>query len=406
MNARYDLLLKGGEVLDPARGPRAVADVAFKDGRVAAVGPDLDAADASKVLDVSGKLVTPGLIDVHGHYFPHVTHMGISADSVCLPNGVTTTMDAGSSGWVQFDAFKEFILRREKTRLFALINLSSLGMLQQFRDGGYGPSFSISGGPSTGVAREPVGELMDLRYAQVGEAVRCIRENPNVTLGVKVRIDPGVTGVENALPALDRGREVADATGSFMMVHVARSPIPMAGILDRMRPGDIVTHAFHGAANNILDSRGRLRSEVLEARSKGVLMDVGAASANVDVQVTKAAIAQGFLPDTISSDITKPRPARPVILTLPELMSMFMGMGMSLEQVVTSVTRNGAAAIGLQDEIGTLAPGAVGDAAVLDFEPGEFDYHDAQGGSVQVSQRLKPVATVKDGSLWEPPPPQ
>ena len=173
---------------------------------------------------------------------------------------------------------------------------------------------------------------------------------------MKVRIDPGVTGVENALPALDRGREVADATGSFMMVHVARSPIPMAGILDRMRPGDIVTHAFHGAANNILDSRGRLRSEVLEARSKGVLMDVGAASANVDVEVTKAAIAQGFLPDTISSDITKPRPARPVILTLPELMSMFMGMGMSLEQVVTSVTRNGAAAIGLHDEIGTLRP--------------------------------------------------
>ena len=126
MNARYDLLLKGGEVLDPARGPRAVADVAFKDGRVAAVGPDLDAAGASKVLDVSGKVVTPGLIDVHGHYFPHVTHMGISADSVCLPNGVTTTMDAGSSGWAQFDAFKEFILRREKTRLFALINLSSL----------------------------------------------------------------------------------------------------------------------------------------------------------------------------------------------------------------------------------------------------------------------------------------
>ena len=401
MPAKYDLLLKGGEVLDPARGPRAVADVAFKDGRVAAVGPDLDIANASKGLDVSGKLVTPGLIDVHGHYFPHVTHMGISADSVCLPNGVTTTMDAGSSGWVHFDAFKEFIIRREKTRLFALINLSSLGMLQQYRDGGYGPSFSISGGPSTGVSQEPVGELIDLRYAQVEEAVRCIRDNPNVTLGVKVRIDPGVTGVENALPALERGREVADATGSFMMVHVARSPIPIGDILDRLRPGDIVTHAFHGAANNILDDRGRLRSEVLEARSKGILMDVGAASANVDVQVTRAAIAQGFLPDTISSDITKPRPARPVILTLPELMSMFMGMGMSLEQVVTSVTRNGAAAIGLRDEIGTLAPGAVGDAAVLDFEPGEFDYHDAQGGSVQVDSRLKPVATVKDGKLWE-----
>ena len=140
---------------------------------------------------MSGKLVTPGLIDVHGHYFPHVTHMGISADSVCLPNGVTTTMDAGSSGWVQFDAFKEFILRREKTRPVALVNLSSLGRLQQHRDGGCVPSFSAAV-PPPGVSQEPVGELMDLRYAQVDEAVRCIRDNPNVTLGVKVWIDPGV----------------------------------------------------------------------------------------------------------------------------------------------------------------------------------------------------------------------
>ena len=404
MAAKYDLLLKGGEVVAPANDLRAVSDVAFKDGRIAAVEPDLLASDASQVLDASGMLVTPGLIDVHGHYFPHGTQMGISADSVCLPNGVTTTLDAGSSGWVQFDAFREFVIQREQTRLFALVNLSALGMLQQYRDGGYGPSVSISGGPSTNVSQEPVGELLDLRYAQVEEAVRCIQDNPNVTLGVKVRIDPGVTGLDNVVPALKRGREVADITGSFMMVHVARSPVSLAEILDHMRPGDIVTHAFHSGENNILDGSGRVRPEVLEARSKGIVMDIGAASANFGVELSKAAIAQGLLPDTISTDIAKPRPARPVISTLPELMSMFMGLGMSLEEVVAAATSNGAAAIGLSEELGTLRAGAVGDAAVFEVEPGEFEYGDAEGGSVQVGRRLKPVATVKDGRVWEAEP--
>jgi dihydroorotase len=401
VGAKYDLLIKGGEVIDPAQGLRAVTDVAFKDGRVAAIGLDLNASKTSQVVDASGKLVTPGLIDVHGHYFPHVTQMGISADAVCLPNGVTITVDAGSSGWVQFDAFKEFILRREKTRMFALVNLSALGMLQQYRDGGYGPSVSVSGGPFTNVSQEPVGELMDLRYAQVEEAVRCIQDNPNVTLGVKVRIDPGVTGVENAAPALERGREVADITGSFMMVHVARSPISLADILDRLRPGDIITHIFQSAENNILDDKGNIRPEVNEARSKGVLMDIGAASANFGVGLSRAAIAQGFLPDTISSDMTKPRPARPVINTLPELMTMFMGLGMSLVEVVAAATANGVAAMGLSDELGTLRVGAVGDAAVLELEPGEFEYGDSQGETVQVDHRLNPVATVKDGKVWK-----
>ncbi len=402
MAAVYDLVLKGGELIDPAAGFRAVGDVAFRDGRVAAVGPDLDESNAARALDVSGKLVTPGLVDIHGHYFPHATQMGISADSVCLPNGVTTTVDAGSSGWIQFDAFKEFVIRQEQTRLLALINLSALGMLQQYRDGGYGPSFSISGGPATSVSQEPVGELLDLRYAQVEEAVRCIRDNPGITLGVKVRVDPGVTGLENAGPALELGRKVADDTGSFMMVHAARSPISMARILEHLRPGDIVTHAFHGAENRILDDRGRLRPEALEARDKGIVMDVGAASANFDVEVSRSAIAQGMPPDTISSDVTRPRPARSVVYTLPELMSMFMGLGMPLEEVVAAATRNGAAAIGLPEEVGTLRPGAAGDAAVLEIEPGEFEYADAQGGRVRTDRRLRPTATVKDGSLWEP----
>ena len=180
---KYDLLLKGGEVVDPSQGLRGVRDVAFQGGKVAAVAPEIPEEEARQVLHVSGKLVTPGLIDVHGHYYEHVVPFATAADSVCLPNGVTTTVDAGSSGWTQFEGFKEYILKRQKTRLMALINLSALGMLGSYRDGGFGPTVGISDGPQTLLSPDTVGELQDLRYAQVEEVIRCIQDNPNVTLG-------------------------------------------------------------------------------------------------------------------------------------------------------------------------------------------------------------------------------
>ena len=167
MAQRYDLVLKGGEVLDPSQGLRGVQDVAFRDGKVAEIVPGSAVDGARQVIDVSGKLVTPGLIDVHGHYYNHVVPFATAADEVCLPNGVTTTVDAGSSGWTHFDGFREYILTREKTRLMALVNLSALGMLDPHRDGGFGPTtMTISGGPKTMFPDNAAGELMDLRFAQ------------------------------------------------------------------------------------------------------------------------------------------------------------------------------------------------------------------------------------------------
>ena len=398
---KYDLLLKGGEVVDPSQDLRGIRDVAFQGGKVAAVAPEIPGEEARQVLHVSGKLVTPGLIDVHGHYYEHV-FAGAAADSVCLPNGVTTTVDAGSSGWTQFEGFKEYILKRQKTRLMALINLSALGMLDPYRDGGFGPTVGISDGPQTLLSPDTVGELQDLRYAQVEEVIRCIQDNPNVTLGVKIRIDTDISGEANAIPVLERARQVADATGSFVMVHVARVPIPLAKVFEYLRPGDIVTHIFHGAKNNVLDDRGQVRSEVWEARSKGVVMDLGADRANFGVAVSRAAIAQGLLPDTISSDVTRLRPGRPVIYTLPEVMTLFMCLGMSLEQVIAATTQIPASAIGQEGVLGTLRECAVGDAAVLELESGDFAYDDAQGVAARCSERITPVMTIKDGRLWRP----
>lgn len=401
MALKYDLLLKGGEVIDPGQGIRGIRDVAFQGGTVAAVELDISNAEAHQVIDATGKLVTPGLIDIHGHYYHPFFSSGIVADEACLPFGVTTSMDAGSTGALHFDGFNQYILSKQETRLFALVNLSMLGM--NGIDGDWGPTVGISGGPQTILPPNRLGELQDLRYANVERAIEKIKENPNLVLGVKVRVDVGVTGEINAVPCLERARNVADSTGTFVMVHVARSPIPMSTIVENLRPGDIVTHAFHYAEHNILDDKGRLRPEVVDAKAKGIVMDTGAVKNNFGVEISREAIEQGFLPDTLSTDRVRSLPVNPVVYSVPDVMTIYMGLGMTLEQVVAAATSNGARALGQEDTLGTLRPGAAGDAAVIDLEEGEFAYEDGTGTAVKCSTRISPQITVKDGERWRPP---
>ena len=407
MASKYDLLLKGGEVVDPSQHLRGVRDVAFNGGKVAAVEAGIPGEEARETVDVSGKLVTPGLIDIHGHYFEHIVPFSIAADEVCLPNGVTTTLDAGSSGWTHFDGFREYIVKREKTRMLALVNLSALGMLHEQRHGGFGPTVVISGGPKTLLPSESAGELMDLRFAQVEEAVQCIKDNPNIALGVKIRLDINISGGDNIKEALRRARQVAEMTDSFIMVHVARIPVPLARVFEDLRPGDIVTHIFHSAENNILDEKGRVRSEVKEAKSKGIVFDIGAGY--FGKHISRAAIEQGVLPSTISTDITKKsfyeklNPGEDAwVYTIPEVMTPYMAMGMSLEEVVAATTCNAAEAIGLAGTLGTLRVGAEGDAAVLGLEQGDFETIDTDGVPIQCDQRITAAMTVKGGRVWRP----
>ncbi len=398
--SQYDLLLKGGELVDPALGVRAIRDVAFSNGQVAAVEAHISPGSSDEVVDVTGRLVTPGLVDIHGHYLYRFFRSAAWADDACLPFGVTTTVDAGSSGWMHFDAFREFVISKQETRLYALVNLSILGMYGG--DGDLGPTVGVSGGPQTLLPTDGIGELQDLRYAQVDKAVETIRENPNLVLGVKVRIDEVYSGEANAIPALERGRQVADITGGFMMVHVARSPIHLARIFEHMRPGDIVTHCFHNAENNVLDARGKVRPEVREAKAKGIVMDVGAVRTNFGIEVSRGAIEQGMLPDTLSTDRLRDKEGEPVNYSVPDLMSLYMGLGMTLEEAVAAATINGARAIGQADDLGTLAVGTTGDEAVLQIEDGNFTYDDGMGGEVTCSQRVNPIMTIKNGAEWVP----
>ena len=377
MAETYDLLLKNGDVLDPSQDLRQRGDVAFRQGRVAAIEADIPAGEAAEVIDVRGHLITPGLMDIHGHFYYRGWPGAVDPDVACLPSGVTTAVDAGSTGWGNYAALRDYVMRDSQTRLYAFVHLCATGLTSL-------------------TAR--VGELQNLAFAQTDRAIRCIGDNPEQTLGVKVRIDHRATGEANALPALKMAREVADATQSRMMVHVSGTPVPLERLLEYMRPGDVATHILNGYAHNVLDGNGRIRDGVREARERGVVLDVGHAGVHFDLNVARAAVSQEFWPDTLSTDIHNPPPDR-VVYDLLGVMSTFLALEMPLEAVIASVTSKAAAAIG-KPELGSLRVGNPGDAAVLELQEGEFNFVDAVGNEVPAGQRLHTMLTVRGGRRW------
>jgi dihydroorotase len=375
---KYDLLLKNGEVIDPIDAFHGRRDIAFRNGLVAAVGENIASDAANETIDVTGKLVTPGLIDIHGHFFFRYQPRFGHPDAFCLPTGVTTAVDAGSAGWSVFPALRDHVMRQCATRLLAFVHLSSSGLNKE----------------ST-----KQGELMNMSLIHVDETVRCIQENSEYVVGLKVRIDDTALQPEDALPALKLARQTADQAGCRTMVHVSRSPIPLAQILEFLRAGDIVTHPFHGAPNGPLDAAGKIRSEVLAARNRGILFDSGCAKVHLDLNVCRALLEQGLAPDTISTDGSRLENS----YSLPDVMSIFLELGMPLEQVVDAATRSAAAAIGRIENLGSLRAGAAGDATVLDLEEGAFAFDDRAGNTLRCRRRLVALLTVRSGRRWRAP---
>jgi dihydroorotase len=376
----YDLVLEGGVVVDPSQGLHGVRDVGFKDGRVAAVEESIPPGAAAEVVEAAGKLVVPGLIDLHGHFAHRVYPYRADPDSYCLAIGVTTAVDAGSVGWANFEGFREYVIRRVDTRLYAFVHLSTLGL--------------------TTLTTMGIPDLEDFRWARAEEAVQCIRENRDLVLGVKVRLSPMGTTAANAVPAMEMARRVADETDSKIMVHVMESPLPLDQVFGYLKPGDVATHIFHEDVHNVLDETGRVRQHVREAQQRGIVFDTAGAMRHCSISVSRAVIEQGLLPDTISTDRNQPRPGA-VNYDLLEQMTIFLELGVPLDEVVKMVTANASAAIG-RDELGTLRPGSIGDAAVLELEEGDFGFEDGLGNSLRASRRFAPVLTVKDGARWRP----
>jgi dihydroorotase len=373
----WDLLVRGGTLIDPAQSISGRRDVAFTAGKVAAVADTL-AGEATDVIDAAGALVTPGLIDIHTHVYTGIA-TGRHADQTSLANGVTTVVDAGTSGWMTLPGLRDYVLPTYRTRVYAFLHISATGL----------------------TINRIMPELHDIRYAQVDEAVRAATENPAFVLGVKVRIAHGATGQDNqanAREALRRAREAADLAGVRLMVHVSDTPIPLDEILEQLRAGDVATHIFNGNLEQVLGPDKRVRSAVRAAKERGVVLDVGHASIHCDVNVARRALGEGLLPTTISTDLHTPPPGSGrIVYNLRGLMSKFLALGMSLDEVVAAVTSHAAAAIGKASELGSLAPGMAGDAVVMDLEDGQFTYVDFARNEVKATRRFRTRHVIRAG---------
>lgn len=377
MQSQYDLLIRGGTLIDPAQGLHAVRDIAIAGDRIAAVADEIFEEEAQTVIDASGKLVTPGLIDLHVHVWWGVSHYGIEPDSTCVAQGVTTAFDAGSAGADTFPGFKKYVIDVSTTRIRAFLHLSSQGMLSA-----------------------DIGELTDLRYADVNRAVQMCETYKDDIVGVKIRMTGNLVG-ENGAEGLKRAREVCEATGLPLMLHPNASPLSLADMLARMRSGDILTHCFHKSDTGILDDSGTLRPEARKAVEEGILLDVGHGAGSFAFDVAEAALAQEAPPGTISSDLHTYNLHGPVY-NLLTCVSKFLLMGLSLDDALEKVTAAPARAMGMLGEIGTLRPGALADLAILKLSTGCFTFTDSKNQTRQGEQKLDPVSTIKAGRLYDP----
>ncbi len=379
----YDLLLKGGRVVDPASGLDAVRDVALAHGRIAEIGLGLSPADAMQVLDVNGKIVTPGLIDLHAHIYDGVTPLSLPVDQLCLTNGVTTVVSAGDAGSASFAGFVNHVVRSARTRVYGFVHISRIGLT------GY-----------------PVGEMRDLVYADVRGAAHVAREFREYCLGIKVRETSFIVG-NNGIEPLHKAIEAAAQADTRVMVHIYDIPGTLSDLLALLRPGDLVTHVYMGTDNGILDESGRLIPAVIEARERGVLFDVGHGSkAGFSLPVAIKALEQGFLPDTISTD-AHTQSVNGSMRNLPYVLSKFLNLGINLTTVIERATVCPARIINEQMRrepgLGALTMGGPGDVAVFDLIEDNGMIRDDLGGSVPARQMLQSVYTIRAGQVYGAP---
>jgi dihydroorotase len=363
-SAQYDLVIRGGRVIDPGQRLDGLLDVAIVGGRIAAIGPGLAKVGAADAIDARGKIVTAGLVDIHAHVDP------VMLPAHCLSTGVTSLVDAGSRGAANADELVA-IARAAPNRVRILLNLGRTGL------GGRG-------------------ELLDFANADAAAARKVIEAHRDVIIGIKARLSKSVVG-ERDLDAIDRAHEVTVPLALPLMVHVGQTVSPMAAIVARLRPGDIVTHVYAPPPNGILDESGRVFPAILDARKRGILFDIGnGRNGHITWDVAERAIQQGFLPDTLSSDLTAPgRTDR--VFDFPTVISKFLLLGLTLDQVIAAATEHAARAIAPFRGLGTLRVGSVADVALFELRTGEFEFVDNVNAKRLGRQKLVPVGVVIGG---------
>jgi len=374
---KYDLVIANADVLDPSQTLRGKRDIGIKHGQIAVLSSTPIAADrATQRYDAAGRLTTPGLVDLHTHYGPLIGAIGLPSDELVPITATTTGVSAGDAGAYNFGALKHWVIGQARTRLYAFVHISSIG---------------LSGAPS-------VGEMQNIAYANVEACARTLAENPDVVLGVKVRITDTVVG-SNGVEPLRRAVQAAEMAGKDfrVMCHIGAAPGSLSEVLDLLRPGDILTHAYSGAGNNIVQN-GQLIPAAKAAKQRGVAFDVGHGGGSFDFTVCEPAMMQGGHVDTISSDIHAVSINTPGYPTMPWVMSKFLAMGLSLDEVVRRATVEPAKLIGRVPGLGTLAVGAPADVAIFDYVEGPaVEFVDTRANKKSGTKKLVPVLTVKDG---------
>jgi len=365
----YDILIKGGEVIDPSRGFRQVADVAVLDGKVAAIEPEIPAQRGIDTVSARGLFVTPGLIDLHTHIH-HGLSIGIEADPVAARSGTTTWVDAGTFAHTEIRGFRRFIVEPAQARIYGFVYLY----------------------PNN---RNPDEDPVKYVERMLDPTGRAAVANRDIILGVKLQIGSNMNG-RYSHDFLKIARRLCDKYQLPLLAHISFAPPSTDQVMELMRPGDTVTHCYNTHTLGILDANGKIKPSVLDARSRGVLFDIGHGSGSFNFDIARKALDQGFLPDSISTDVYTQNVNGPVY-DMPTMMSKMLLLGMTIEDVLKRSTANPARVVNRVDGLGTLTVGGPADIAVLEIVKGQFQLVDAQRNIRTAAEKLISRLTICRG---------
>jgi dihydroorotase len=376
----FDLVLRGGKVLDPAAGLDGTHDIAVEAGRIARIGPGIAGGDAVRTIDVGGRLVVPGLIDLHAHIYEGFTRSGVHPDLGGVLAGVTTIVDAGSAGAATFGGFPAHVIPRCRTEIIPFLHICQ-----------------------TGLATNP--DIIAERSVDLDDTLRVVEQHKGLIRGIKARmVSPALEIMGMEMPKL--ARRAARESGTRLMVHIGDTakrydPTVIRKLLPLLDRGDILTHYFTANPGGVLDANGKLVPEAREAADRGVWLDTAHGRMNFSFEVGRRCIDQGLLPHCISTDLTVPGRLN-TVHSMVEIMTRFLGLGFTLPQVVTMATANPARAIGEEGRLGTLAVGRQADISVLELRDGDWTVYDVLGAGLRVTKAVVPFLTVKRGEVFTP----
>ena len=373
----YDLVIKNGTVIDPSQKTCEKKDIAVAGGKIAAVENYISDGNSHDVIEAEGLLVAPGLVDLHVHVWWGVAHLAIEADPACVYRGVTTAIDAGSSGSNTIAGFHRYVINQAHTRVLAFLHISGMGQLDN-----------------------NIGELEDIRWARVEQAIEAAELHSDVIVGIKVRLTENIVG-SNDLIALKRALEAGQELNKPVMIHIGGSVNQVEEFLEQLRPGDIVTHSFTGRPHGILDNNNKVIDAAWDAMNRGVIFDVGHGAGSFSFPVAEACLEQGLGPGTVSSDVHRYNIRGPVF-DLMTTLSKYIHLGYSIGDAIALGSSIPSAAVGLPGNIGTLKIGADADIAIIEHRKGPITFSDADGNERNGNQLLLPVETLRKGKRFNP----